>query len=151
MPPVKAGKLPPATVEAFADLTRHGLRVLAGAQILPPPSELRPADAVVARVSRLVYWSGPGITAPGDNTARDERQRATIRATRAVRALLERTSIPESAVITISTGVVSPILKGSAIVDFYQEEFSQRPEPFLLVPLRAWWDEARTLDRDRKG
>lgn len=143
--------LPPATVEDYADLTRHGLRVLSRAQILPPPSELSVADAVVARVSRLIYWSGPGITAPGDNTARDERQRATTRAARAVRALLERTSIPESAVITISTGVVSPILKGSAIVDFYQEEFSQRPEPFLLVPLRAWWDEATKLTRTKRG
>lgn len=144
--------LPPATVEEFSGLTRHGLRVLTRAQILPPPSELAPADAVVARVSHLVYWSGPSITAPGDNTAREDRQRATTRAAREVRALLaKRTAIPESAVITIATGAVSPIVKGSAIVDFYQEEFSEQLEPFLCVPLRAWWEQARTLNNDRRG
>lgn len=153
MPPISSAVVRPTAAQEYAGLTRSSLRALHGAGLIAERGKLMPADVVIARLCRYLYWSGPWKYAPGVSAERDRQLEIAQRGVRQVRALLMRRGkdgVPERVVVSMDDGAVRELSNAGDAVNLIIGDTSL-PGTWLSVPLREWWDEAKSLPTGSEG
>jgi hypothetical protein len=136
VPKVPPGYLAPPDVADFARLHLPALRRLSHRGLLSPQSRLLPVDAVVARVSREVFWHGPSVTWRVSD-GKDAVESTTQSAIRGVRRLLADSvdDVPHRVAVRWDDADVVPLGVAHTVS-------SLPDEPVVVLPIREWIEAA---------
>jgi hypothetical protein len=136
VPKVPPGYLAPPDVAEFARLHLPALRRLSHRGLLGPQSRLLPVDAVVARVSREVFWHGPSVTWRVSD-GKEAVESTTHSAIRGVRRLVAGSLDDVPHRVAVRWDDADVVRLGMA------DTVSSLPdEPVVVLPIREWLDAA---------